>query len=174
MDEPSGLPDEPPLTSDDGVDSARFRTILGHFATGVTVVTGHGPDGPAGMAANSFTSVSLDPPLVLVCMAHTSSTWPAIKASGHFAVNVLGDHQEETCRRFGARSGDRFEGVGWSHGKTGSPILHEAIAYVDCVIDAEYEAGDHMIVVGRVVDLGLPAEGGPLLFWRGGYARLGQ
>ena len=172
--EPSGLPPEPALTVDDGVDSARFRAILGHFATGVTVVTGHGPDGPSGMAANSFTSVSLDPPLVLVCMAHSSGTWPLIRASGRFAVNILGDHQEELCRRFGARDGDRFEGVGWAAAKTGSPVLHEAIAYVDCVIDAEHEAGDHVIVVGRVVDLGMPAEGGPLLFWRGGYSRLGQ
>ena len=171
--EPSDLPSEPPLTSDGGIDSARFRTILGHFATGVTVVTGHGADGPSGMAANSFTSVSLDPPLILVCMAHSSTTWPSIQASGHFAVNILGVHQEDTCRRFGAKTGDRFEGVGWNHGKTGSPILHEAIAYLDCVIDAEHEAGDHMIVVGRVVDLGLPAAGGPLLFWRGGYAQLG-
>src|SRR5438552_15036960 len=109
--EPSGLDPEPPLTMDASIDSARFRTILGHFATGVTVVTGHGAEGPAGMAANSFTSVSLDPPLVLVCMARTSSTWPAIRDSGHFAVNILGEHQEETARRFGARSGDRFEGV---------------------------------------------------------------
>jgi 3-hydroxy-9,10-secoandrosta-1,3,5(10)-triene-9,17-dione monooxygenase reductase component len=166
-------PSEPPLTDGDGFDSARFRTVLGHFATGVTVVTGHGPDGPVGLAANSFTSVSLDPPLVLVCMAHTSSTWPAIRASGHFAVNILGEAHEDTCRRFGARAGDRFEGVGWAKGKTGSPILEDAIGFVDCVVDAEYEAGDHMIVVGRVVDLGQPAEGGPLLFWRGGYARLG-
>ena len=171
--EPSGLPPEPPLTNDSGIDSARFRTVLGHFATGVTIVTGHGADGPLGLAANSFTSVSLDPPLVLVCMANTSSTWPAIRASGHFAVNILGEHQEDTSRRFGARSSDRFQGVGWEPGKTGSPILHDAIAYVDCVLDAEYEGGDHTIVVGRVVDLGQPAEGGPLLFWRGGYARLG-
>ena len=172
--EASGPVPEPPLTSDDGIDSARFRTILGHFATGVTVVTGHGTDGPAGLAANSFTSVSLDPPLVLVCMAHTSSTWPAIRNSRRFAVNILGEHQEETCRRFSAKGGDRFEGVGWAPGKTGSPVLDDAIAYVDCVIEAEHEAGDHIIVVGRVVDLGQPADGGPLLFWRGGYARLGQ
>lgn len=172
--EPSGPAPEPALTSEDGVDSARFRTVLGHFATGVTVVTGHGPDGAAGLAANSFTSVSLDPPLVLVCMALTSSTWPAIRDSGHFAVNILGEEQEETCRRFSAKGSDRFEGVGWAPGKTGSPVLDDAIAFVDCVIEAEHEAGDHMIVVGRVVDLGQPAEGGPLLFWRGGYARLGQ
>ncbi len=174
MDESFGPPPEPPLTFADGIDSARFRTILGHFATGVTVVTGGGPQGPSGLAANSFTSVSLDPPLVLVCMAHTSTTWPQVRDSGYFAVNILGEDQEDTCRRFGAKTGDRFEGVGWGPGKTGSPILDEAIAYVDCVIAAEHEAGDHMIVVGRVVDLGLPAEGGPLLFWRGGYARLGQ
>jgi 3-hydroxy-9,10-secoandrosta-1,3,5(10)-triene-9,17-dione monooxygenase reductase component len=172
--EPSGPNPEPPLSFEEGIDSARFRTILGHFATGVTVVTGHGPAGPSGMAANSFTSVSLDPPLILVCMATASSTWPAIRESGHFAVNILGEEHEEMCRRFGAKAGDRFEGVGWNPGKTGSPILADAIAYVDCVIEAEHEAGDHTIVVGRVVDLGQPAEGGPLLFWRGGYARLGQ
>ena len=172
--EPSGPSPEPPLTNDaSGIDSARYRTVLGHFATGVTIVTGHGPDGPSGLAANSFTSVSLDPPLVLVCMATTSTTWPAIRASGHFAVNILGEHQEDTSRRFGAPSSDRFQGVGWEPGKTGSPILNDAIAYVDCVLDAEYDGGDHTIVVGRVVDLGQPAEGGPLLFWRGGYARLG-
>src|ERR671923_2659895 len=105
--EPSGPPPEPPLTNDFGIDSARFRTILGHFATGVTIVTGHGADGPFGLAANSFTSVSLEPPLVLVCMAHTSSTWPSIRASGRFAVNILGEHQEEESRRFGAKTGDR-------------------------------------------------------------------
>src|SRR5438309_6179967 len=99
--EPSGPPPEPPLTLDDSVDSARFRTVLGHFGTGVTVVTGHGQGGPAGLAANSFTSVSLDPPLILVCMAHTSSTWPAIRDSGHFAVNILGEHQGDTARRCG-------------------------------------------------------------------------
>src|ERR671918_545390 len=145
--EPSGPPPEPPLTNDSGIDSARFRTILGHFATGVTIVTGHGPDGPSGLAANSFASVSLDPPLVLVCMANTSTTWPAIRDSGHFAVNILGEHQEDTSRRFSAKGGDRFEGVGWAPGKTGSPVLRDAIAYVDCVLDAEYEGGDHMIVV---------------------------
>ena len=161
------MPDAP------AIDPKQFRTVLGHFPTGVTIVTGHGSDGPSGLAANSFTSVSLEPPLVLVCMANTSTTWPAIRDSGHFAVNILGEHQEDTSRRFGSRSGDRFEGVGWAPGKTGSPILRDAIAYVECVLDAEYEGGDHMIVVGRVVDLGQPAEGGPLLFWRGGYARLG-
>src|SRR2546429_7494212 len=137
--EPSGPEQEPPLSVENGIDSARFRTVLGHFATGVTVVTGHGPDGPSGMAANSFTSVSLDPPLVLVCMAHSSTTWPAIRDSRHFAVNILGEHQEDTCRRFGTKTGDRFEGVGWAPGKTGSPVLHQAIAYIHRVIHPEHE-----------------------------------
>src|SRR5207248_11462992 len=150
------------------------RPVRGRLRTGVPIVRGPGPGGPWGMAANPSPPVGIGPPLVLVCMAHTSTTWPAIRDSGHFAVNILGDHQEEDCRRFGAKTGDRFEGVGWRPGRTGSPVLHEAIAYIDCVIDAEHEAGDHLIVVGRVVDLGQPAEGGPLLFWRGGYAKLGQ
>jgi 3-hydroxy-9,10-secoandrosta-1,3,5(10)-triene-9,17-dione monooxygenase reductase component len=153
------------------VDPARFRTVLGHFATGVTIVTG---GGPAGVAANSFTSVSLDPPLVLVCMAHASRTWPRIRETGAFAVNFLGEGQEEMGRRFGALGTDRFSGVGWDAGVTGSPVLQESLAFVDCRIEAEYEAGDHVIVVGRVVDLGVVQEGRPLIFWRGGYGGLAE
>jgi 3-hydroxy-9,10-secoandrosta-1,3,5(10)-triene-9,17-dione monooxygenase reductase component len=156
----------------EGVDPARFRTVLGHFATGVTIVTGGGEGGPAGVSANSFTSVSLDPPLVLVCMAHSSGTWPRIRETGAFAVNFLGEDQEEIGRRFGARGPDRFSGLGWDAGVTGSPVLAESLAFVDCRIEDEYEAGDHVIVVGRVVDLGVIQEGRPLIFWRGGYGGL--
>ena len=156
------------------VDPDRFRTVLGHFATGVTVVTGGGEEGPSGVAANSFTSVSLDPPLVLVCMAHSSRTWPLIRETGAFAVNFLGDDQEEVGRRFGARGTERFSGMAWDAGTTGSPVLQESLAFVDCRIEAEYEAGDHVIVVGRVVDLGVVREGRPLIFWRGGYRGLSE
>ncbi len=155
-------------------DSAEFRSVMGLFATGVTVVTGMGPDGvPTGLAANSFTSVSLDPPLVLVCMATTSSTWPSIQASGAYAVNFLAEDHEDLCRRFGARGVDRFEGTAWTPGPTGSPVLDDAIAWADCEIDAEHPAGDHTVVVGRVVALGRKEEGRPLLFWQGSYGRLG-
>jgi 3-hydroxy-9,10-secoandrosta-1,3,5(10)-triene-9,17-dione monooxygenase reductase component len=156
------------------LDPARFRTVLGHFATGVTVVTGGGDSGPHGVAANSFTSVSLDPPLVLVCMAHSSTTWPRIRETSAFAVNFLGEDQEELGRRFGTPGGDRFSGLRWDVGVTGAPVLADSLAFVECRMEAEYEAGDHVIVVGRVVDLGVLREGRPLLFWRGGYGSLAE
>lgn len=154
------------------VDGALYRQVLGHFATGVTVITAVDDGEPVGMAANSFTSVSLDPPLVLFCAGKASSTWPRIDAAGAYAVNILAGDQEEVCRRFAAKDGDRFEGVGWSTAVTGSPILDGALAYLDCTIDARHDAGDHVLVVGRVVDLAVPGEGAPLLFFRGGYADL--
>lgn len=156
------------------IDPSAFRQVLGHFATGVTIVTAMHSGGPVGMAANSFTSVSLDPPYVLVCMARTSTTWPLIQSSGAFAVNMLAEGQEDVCRRFGSKTGDRFGGTAWKPAVTGSPILHDSLAYVDCTIEMEHEAGDHIIVLGRVVDLGRLIDGRPLVFWRGGYGRLGE
>ena len=153
-------------------DAPDFRAVLGHFATGVTVVTAMDDGEPIGMAANSFSSVSLDPPLVLFCAAHNSSTWPRIQRSRSFAVNILSDHQEEVSQLFATRGADRFASVGWSVGVGGSPILDDVVAFLDCRIEAEHEAGDHMIVVGRVLDLGLTAAAGPLLFHRGAYGRL--
>ncbi|HLG00321.1 MAG TPA: flavin reductase family protein [Acidimicrobiia bacterium] len=154
------------------IDGALYRQVLGHFATGVTVITAVDSGEPVGMAANSFTSVSLDPPLVLFCAGTSSTTWPRIDAAGAYAVNILAGDQEEVSRKFAAKDGDRFEGVGWSTAVTGSPILDGALAYLDCTIDARHDAGDHVLVVGRVVDLAVPREGPPLLFFRGGYADL--
>ncbi len=153
-------------------DDEQFRSVLGHFATGVTVVTALDGGEPVGVAANSFTSVSLDPPLVLFCVSHTSSTWPRIERAGKFAVNMLGEHQEEVSRVFAQRGADRFGAVAWHVGVAGSPVLDDAIAYVDCTIEAQHRAGDHEIVVGRVVDLGMIEGSRPLLFYRGRYARL--
>jgi len=153
-------------------DEASFRTVLGHFATGVTIVTSMDGDTPCGLAANSFTSVSIDPPMVLFCAAKDSSTWPKIKAAGSFAVNILGDDQEDICRVFATRGADRFSRIGWrASGGSSSPLLHEALAYVDCTIENEYDAGDHVVVIGKVIELGVTAKGGPLLFYRGGYGR---
>lgn len=154
------------------LDSPSFRTVCGHFATGLTIITADTDEGPVGMAANSFTSVSLDPPLVLFCAAKDSSTWPKIQAAGAFAVNILASNQEEVCRVFATRGADRFTGLGWRPGaKSGSPVFHEALAFLDCTIDAEHDAGDHVIVVGRVHELGVVEEHSPLLFYRGGYGR---
>jgi 3-hydroxy-9,10-secoandrosta-1,3,5(10)-triene-9,17-dione monooxygenase reductase component len=153
-------------------DEAQFRAVLGHFATGVAIITAIDAGEPVGMAANSFTSVSLDPPLVLFCAATTSSTWPRIQRSGGFTVNILGSHQEEVSRLFATRGADRFGSVGWHIGVGGSPVLDDELAYLDCRIEAEHEAGDHVIVVGRVLDLGITADSSPLLFHRGAYGRL--
>jgi 3-hydroxy-9,10-secoandrosta-1,3,5(10)-triene-9,17-dione monooxygenase reductase component len=154
-------------------DSREFRNVLGHFATGVTVVTGTRDGVPLGLAANAFSSVSLDPPLILVCISATSETWPAIRKSGGFGVNVLGEHQEEMSRRFGRKDVDRFESVTWETALTGSPLFPDALAWIDCVIDAEHAAGDHIVVIGRVVALAHRPEGGrPLLFFQGTYGRL--
>lgn len=150
-------------------DASSFRTVLGHFATGITLITAMDGDEPIGLSCNSFTSVSLDPPLVLFCAAKASSTWPRVQAARKFTANILGEDDEELCRLFAARGADRFAHLDWTPGKTGSPVITRALAYVDCEIEDEYDAGDHVIVVGRVVELGYASEGKPLLFYRGGY-----
>jgi 3-hydroxy-9,10-secoandrosta-1,3,5(10)-triene-9,17-dione monooxygenase reductase component len=152
-------------------DAARYRQVLGHFATGVTVVTTASAGVPAGLSVNSFTSVSLDPPLVAFCVARTSSTWPRIQAVGVFCVNILGEDQEDLCRVFATSSADKFRGVGWRAAESGAPILAGALAWIDCSVEAEHAAGDHLIVVGRVLELGVAHEGRPLVFYRGGYGR---
>lgn len=157
------------------IEQARFRQVLGHFCSGVTVVTGLHGGKPVGFTAQSFTSVSLDPPLVLVCPAESSTTWPHIEASGGFCANILAADQEAVSLAFAARGGaDKFKGVGWSPApRTGSPVLSGALAWVDCRIEQRYEAGDHLIVVGRVLDLGVEDREGPLLFYRSGYGGFG-
>jgi 3-hydroxy-9,10-secoandrosta-1,3,5(10)-triene-9,17-dione monooxygenase reductase component len=152
-------------------DDATYRTVLGHFATGVVIITAMDGDEPVGMAANSFTSVSLEPPLVLFCAAKSSSTWPRIETSGNWAANILDDDGEEICRLFAQKGADRFARIAYTPGRTGSPILEDALAFVDCETIAKHDAGDHVIVVGRIVELGHQHNGKPLLFYRGGYGR---
>ena len=153
-------------------DAARFRQVLGHFCTGVTVITGMQEGEPLGLTVQSFTSVSLDPPLVALCPARASASWPLIGASGGFCANVLAEEQEALARVFATRGADKFAGVGWKPSPaTGSPLLDDVLAWVDCRVESEHDGGDHVIVVGRVVDLGVSDGGGPLLFYRGGYGR---
>lgn len=152
-------------------DSAKYRQVLGHFPTGVTVITSADADGPVGMAVGSFASLSLDPPKVLFCAGNQSSTWPRIKASGKFCVNILADDQEDVCRVFASKADDKFAEIGWKHSGNGSPLLDGILAYVDCSIDDVVTSGDHDIVVGAVHDLEVRHEGGPLVFFRGGYGR---
>jgi flavin reductase (DIM6/NTAB) family NADH-FMN oxidoreductase RutF len=165
---------EPPPPGDVVVtpDDRRFRDVFGHFATGVTIITAMDDDEPVGMAANSFTSLSLDPPLVLFCVAHSSSTWPRIESAGMFAVNILGEGHEELCRLFAQKGADRFSATPWRQGVSGAPVLEEAIAYIDCRFEAEHPGGDHKIIVGRVLDVDVREDARPLLFYRGGYGRI--
>jgi 3-hydroxy-9,10-secoandrosta-1,3,5(10)-triene-9,17-dione monooxygenase reductase component len=153
-------------------DDRRFREVLGHFATGVTIVTAIDGDEPVGLAANSFTSLSLDPPLVLFCIAQTSSTWPRIERAGTFAINILGEGHEELSQLFARKGADRFSATPWRVGVSGAPVLEDAIAYLDCEYEAQYPGGDHLIVVGRVLDLDMREGARPLLFFRGGYERM--
>ncbi|TJZ52207.1 flavin reductase family protein [Streptomyces piniterrae] len=157
------------------LDPAEFRTVLGHFASGVTVITAPGEAGPAGFACQSFASLSLDPPLVTFMVARTSTTWPRIADAGVFCVNILGADQGALCRGFAVSGGDKFAGVSYvAAPATGSPRLTDVPAWIDCTIHAVHTGGDHLIVIGRVDALGtdpVAAERGPLLFHRGGFGR---
>jgi flavin reductase (DIM6/NTAB) family NADH-FMN oxidoreductase RutF len=153
-------------------DGARFRQVLGHFPTGVTVVTAGTEGGPVGLCVGSFTSVSLHPPLVAFCAGYSSTSYPLIEAAGHFCVNILAEDQEEIARVFADKGDDKFSGIGWRPSVvTRAPVINDVLAWIDCEIDAIHEAGDHWIVVGRVLDLEIGHEGGPLLFFRGGFGR---
>jgi 3-hydroxy-9,10-secoandrosta-1,3,5(10)-triene-9,17-dione monooxygenase reductase component len=125
-----------------------------------------------GLAVNSFTSVSLDPPLVAFCAALSSTTWPSIQEVGHFCVNIIAEDQQEISRLFATKGADRFTEIEWrSATHSGAPILENVLAWIDCVIDTEHVAGDHLIVVGRVQEIGVERDGRPLVFYRGGYGR---
>lgn len=158
----------------DAVDPMQFRRVLGHYPTGVTVVTAQGSDGPSGFAVGSFASVSLDPPLVSFCPDKSSTTWPAIREAGTFAVNILADDQSAVCARFASKDEDKFAGVDWHTEVTGAPVLDDVLAWIDCTITDIHEAGDHHIVVGRVEALDVVrGDRGPLLFFQGGYGCYG-
>lgn len=152
-------------------DSARFRQVLGHFPTGVTVVTADHESGPVGLAVGSFASASLDPALVAFFPDKESTSWPRIEETGVFCVNVLADGQEDVCRRFASKGEDKFEGLGWKPAASGAPVLDGVLAWIDCRIHSVLEAGDHFCVLGQVNELDVSDDGGPLVFFRGGYGR---
>ena len=151
-------------------DSRSFRDALGAFATGVTVVTTRDGDGnPVGVTASSFNSVSMDPPLVLWSLAKNSNSREAFCSSGHFAIHVLAESQQEIANRFASSGTDKFAGVDWSEGQLGSPILAPHAGLFECRARHEYDGGDHLILVGEVVCFEVCSEP-PLLFHRGRYA----
>jgi 3-hydroxy-9,10-secoandrosta-1,3,5(10)-triene-9,17-dione monooxygenase reductase component len=154
------------------IDPVRFREVLGHFCSGVTIVTSVDDGEPIGVACQSFTSLSLDPPLVAVCAGRQSQTWPRIQRSGRFCANVLAEDQEPLSRAFAVTGADKFAGVSWSPSPQGLPVLAGVLAWVDCALETEVDAGDHIILLGRVLDLSeTDAPAAPLLFFRGRYGR---
>lgn len=155
-----------------GIGPDEFRHVLGHFASGVTVVTTWDADGrPTGLTASAFTSVSLEPPLILVCVDHKAQSYPALRASGRFAVNVLAVEHETLSRRFATTDADKFNGVSYHPGPLGLPLLPEALAHLECRTVHAYSGGDHTIFVGEV-EAAHAHDGEPLLYFRGDYTRL--
>ncbi|HYK29196.1 MAG TPA: flavin reductase family protein [Streptosporangiaceae bacterium] len=148
-------------------DTRRFRQVLGHFATGVTVIAGMDGGEPVGFACQAFAALSLDPPLVLFCPATSSATWPRIAKGGKFCVNVLSVDQRDVARKFGVSAADKFSGIDWSPAPNGAPVLSGVLTWATCDVETVHEAGDHHVVIARVTELGNSVAGDPLLFYRG-------
>jgi 3-hydroxy-9,10-secoandrosta-1,3,5(10)-triene-9,17-dione monooxygenase reductase component len=158
------------MTDTATIDGATFRRVLGHYPTGVCAITAvEAGQPPVAMVVGSFTSVSLDPPLVAFFPATSSSTWPLIERAGKFCVNVLAGDQEALCRQMSAKGPDKFEGVSHRLSANGSPILDDVIAWIDCDLHATHAAGDHLIVLGLVKALEVHNPRPPLLFFQGAY-----
>ncbi len=154
------------------IDQRAFRSALGTFATGVTVITARGPKGELiGNTASSFNSVSLDPPLVLWSLSRTALSFKAYLSSDHFAVNVLREGQEDLSIRFARSLADKWQGIEYETWETGCPILPNALAIFECRMAYTYQGGDHVIFVGEVIRFDHDPTGQPLVFWRGGYHR---
>jgi flavin reductase (DIM6/NTAB) family NADH-FMN oxidoreductase RutF len=156
------------------IDPNAFRDVCGHFVTGVCVVTSFGPEGPSGLTANAVSSLSLDPPLVIVCLDRSARTLPAVESSGRFAVHFLTRSQEEVAARFASKQpeAEKFSGVKWSE-RSGAPVLDGCLAGLACELEELVPGGDHLMALGRVVDL-WRSEGEPLVFFRGDYWALAE
>ena len=154
------------------VSQSAFRAVLGRFASGVTVVTARDRRGrDVGMTVSAFSSLSLDPPLVLMCIDHSASAYNALSKTSCFIANILSEGQEAIARRFAETSGNRFDGIGYERGQNGAAVLLEVLGYIECNVTERYEAGDHDIIIGSV-EAAQANEGKPLLYYRGGYAQL--
>jgi len=155
-----------------GVTGKEFRRACGRFATGVTVASVADARGtPHGLTVSSFTSVSLDPPLILICLGHAVSVIDAFRAADYFGINVLAEHQRELSERFARKGEDRFDGVDWSRGETGVPLIEGVLAQMECAVYQRFTAGDHDIVVGKMVRAHV-GEGRPLIHFASHYTRL--
>lgn len=151
------------------LDTNEFRRILGHYPTGVCAITAMSEDLPVGMIVGSFTSVSLDPPLVAFLPDRRSRTWLSIEAVGRFCVNVLADCQQDVSRSLSTKAENKFDALSYRLTRTGLPILDGVVAWIDCKLHAVHEAGDHYIAVGDVVELGVEEPRPPLVFLQGTY-----
>ncbi|HET6448575.1 MAG TPA: flavin reductase family protein [Conexibacter sp.] len=149
-----------------------LKAVMGHFCSGVVVVTALHEGRPVGFTCQSFASLSLDPPLVVAAPAKRSTTFPLIRAAGSFVANILAEQQAELARAFAVSGADKFAGVRWTLGAVGAPILDGALGWAGCRIVAEHEAGDHTLVVGEVRELGHAPAGAPLTFFRGRFTAL--
>ena len=157
------------------IDPRTLRDTLGCFATGVTIVTSDAPDGELlGITANSFNSVSLDPPLVLFSLHRRAFSLNAFEQSGHFAINVLRDSQKQLSNVFAKALVDKWSGVHYEVWETGSPILTDCLANLECATEATHDGGDHVIFIGRVKRMRRNDSGSPLLYYRGGYCSLAE
>ena len=162
-----------PPEAEQNIDHREFRRALGHFMTGVTIVTTVDSEGrPRGLTANSFTSVSLEPPLILVCIGQTAASFSEFQTTDRFAVSVLAAEQRDTSKLFASQRDDKFETVAWRMGEGGSPILDTGLAWYECHVHDRILAGDHLILIGRVISC-RRKPGRPLGFFQGGYVSLG-
>ncbi len=160
------------MSVEQAIDPAHLRRVFGAFPSGVTALAAFVDGRPVGMAASSFTSVSLDPPLVSVCVARTSTTWPLLRGVARLGVSVLSAGQENAGRQLAARNVDRFAGLGWGATPDGAVLLDGASAWLDCSTEQQVRAGDHDIVVLRVHDLDADSELAPLVFHASRFRRL--
>jgi flavin reductase (DIM6/NTAB) family NADH-FMN oxidoreductase RutF len=156
------------------IEKNQLRQVMGHFATGVTIITTVNKEGQLhGLTANAFTSVSLEPPLLLISVDKKAESWPAFEESKVFTVNILGDDQEALSRKFAVSGGNKFDGVAYRRGANGAAILEGALAFIECTLYAAYEGGDHSLYLGEIQEAAV-REGKPLVFFRGGYRNLGD
>ena len=151
------------------VDGAHIREVLGHFASGITVITAAVDGAPVGFTCQSFSSLSLDPPMVSFAPSRTSSSWPKIRRAASFCINVLAEDQSDISNAFARSGADKFAGISWSPSTHGAPLIAGATAFLDARLWAEYDGGDHTIVAATVLSLGADSSRPPLMFHRGGY-----
>ncbi|MET4901156.1 flavin reductase family protein [Paenarthrobacter sp. CC6] len=162
------------IVEQQSIDPRAFRDTLGHYASGITIISGSDETGPIGFTCQSFYSVSTEPPLISFSVMKTSTTYPRIRETGKFAVNVLSQHQDKVSNQFARKGSDKWAGIAWTPTQAGNPVIQDTLMWLDCDIWAEHDAGDHLIVLGKVNEMS-PANWHihePLLYFKGQYRYL--